>query len=465
MSLPNQIPSSTQASLSNESPIAARPFHSLSQAYQTYMEDDHEEHNHFEDVCRAYRQYATFAMQQWVNSQYRLHSLPEAQRNLLPAGLRQETNEFQERANAYKDAAIRNQFCLDCILRHAGQPHSQQMTQQQFSTDAQMSKVSSVLKSLARDWSSEGKVERDMAYAPLLKMVQKYLPLNNRSLRLCVPGAGVGRLACELTASGYAVQGNEFSLHMLLASDYILNGPLQPSTPLAISPYLLESRNVHSVDDPVRVVHIPDVDPFEMIMKNGGDDSHPPLRNLNDEMQTDNPSSETEKRRKVNEIEDESSPESSTGFSMAAGDFVSIYSDDREAGQWDGVVACFFLDASPNVVEYLLVIYRMLKPGGLLFNFGPLLWHWSGPAMRPDDQTVDDYHQRLNHLDSKYLTSIDLSLDDMIEILKNIGFEIIESSCGHPALYTSDRRSMVSLQYRCTRFVARKPKLPPQALK
>lgn len=60
---------------------------------------------------------------------------------------------------------------------------------------------------------------------------------------------GVGRLALELVSRGYAVQGNEFSLHMLMASDFILNGP---SRPMAISPWLLESRNVHSPDDPVR---------------------------------------------------------------------------------------------------------------------------------------------------------------------------------------------------------------------
>lgn len=458
MSQPNEISSSTRTPVSSGPSSPTQPFHSLSQAYQTYMETDKEEHNHFEDVCRSYRQYATFAMQQRVNQQYRLHSLPEMQRKLLPEGLRQETKEFQERANAYKDAAIRNQFCLDCILRHSGQPHSQQISQQQFATDAQMSKVSSVLKSLARDWSTEGKVERDMAYAPIMQMVQRHLPLNSKARRLCVPGAGVGRLACELATSGYSVQGNEFSLHMLLASDYILNGPLQPSTPLAISPFLLESRNVHSMDDPVRIVHIPDVDPYEMIVNKRETSSMQTNRSSpGSTIGVDTDDSLSSVGGSEDKAKDEDSTSEATNFSMAAGDFLSIYSDTREAGQWDGVVTCFFLDASPNVVEYLLVIYRMLKPGGCLFNFGPLLWHWSGPAMRPDDKSIDEYHERLSHLDSKYLTSIDLSLDDMIEILKNIGFEIIDSSCGHPALYTSDRRSMASLHYKCVRFVAQKP--------
>jgi len=35
---------------------------------------------------------------------------------------------------------------------------------------------------------------------------------------------GVGRLAFDITALGYSVQGNDFSLFMLLASDFMLNG-------------------------------------------------------------------------------------------------------------------------------------------------------------------------------------------------------------------------------------------------
>lgn len=40
---------------------------------------------------------------------------------------------------------------------------------------------------------------------------------------ILVPGAGLGRLAFELAQRGYACQGNEFSMFMLLASNFILN--------------------------------------------------------------------------------------------------------------------------------------------------------------------------------------------------------------------------------------------------
>ena len=167
--------------------------HSLSLAYQTYMRHDKEEADHFEDVCRAFRQYAAFAMASWANQQYRLHTLPEAQRRVLPDALKRDTPHFNERASRFKDSAIRNQFCVDCILRHAGVPHSQEVTSlPQTASDSSMSKVSSVLKSLARDWSADGQAERNMAYTPILRQVQQFLPIKagQTAPRICVPGSG-----------------------------------------------------------------------------------------------------------------------------------------------------------------------------------------------------------------------------------------------------------------------------------
>lgn len=231
--------------------------HSLSHAFQTYLRHDKEEQSHWEDVCLAYRQYATFALCSWSNQSNRLENLPEAQRKILPKGLQSGTPEANARAKVFKDAAIRNQYCLDCVLRHAGMPHSQQVGPTATVVgDGQMSKVSSVLKSLARDWSADGKGERDQAYEPVLSSVKEHIPIRaggDEAPKLCVPGAGVGRLALELTALGYRVQGNEFSLFMLLASDFILNsGVCTPQKPIAISPWLLETRNLHAPSDPTR---------------------------------------------------------------------------------------------------------------------------------------------------------------------------------------------------------------------
>jgi carnosine N-methyltransferase len=143
-------------------------------------------------------------------------------------------------------------------------------------------------------------------------------------------------------------------------------------------------------------------------------------------------------------------------FSMSAGDFISIYSHSKEKESWDGVVSCFFLDACPDVVETLEVIHRMLKPGGCLINLGPLLYHWSGPPLRPDDTTFTDYKQRYCNLDERYFTSVDLSYQDIKTVMMNIGFDIVEERTDVECLYTSDERSMMNRSYKCVCFVAKK---------
>lgn len=441
--------------------------HTLPFAYQTYLRGDVDEQAHWDDVCRAYRQYAVFGVKQFgVNHPHRLANLTASQQAVLPSHLQCGSADFDERFKQYKDAAIRNQFCLDCILRHAGQPHSQQVgaADTQLATEAQLSKVSSVLKSLVRDWSEAGRVERDAAYQPILRSVQTYLPIqtHRRVPKIAVPGAGVGRLACELAAAGYAVQGNEFSLYMLLASDFILNGGPR-NQPLSISPWLLETRNVHAATDPLRAVPIPDVDPFAMVAPpqcrrldggGGGDDGVNPTVTAT-ASRFESPAATALRPPMQGDATHQAD------FSMAAGDFGSIYSGENEASAWDCVVACFFLDASPSIIEHLQIVYHMLQPGGLLISFGPLHWHFSGPAMSLEDATVADYHHRYSYLDPKYMQSIDFCWDDIKRILVNIGFEMLETKTDIAAPYTVDPRSMLQSEYRCVHFVARKKGVPP----
>lgn len=55
-------------------------------------------------------------------------------------------------------------------------------------------------------------------------------------------------------------------------------------------------------------------------------------------------------------------------------------------------------------MEYLEVIYRVLKPGGIWINLGPLLWHWENNSSRD--------------------VSIELSLDEVKLLVAEVGFEI-----------------------------------------
>ncbi|GBP71908.1 Carnosine N-methyltransferase [Eumeta japonica] len=89
-----------------------------------------------------------------------------------------------------------------------------------------VAKVQTVLKNLVRDWSDMGAVERDQCYKPIIDEILERFPADEcprSEVKVLVPGAGLGRLAWEVANHGYTCQGNEFSLFMLFASNFILN--------------------------------------------------------------------------------------------------------------------------------------------------------------------------------------------------------------------------------------------------
>lgn len=47
---------------------------------------------------------------------------------------------------------------------------------------------------------------------------------------------------------------------------------------------------------------------------------------------------------------------------------------------------CLCVDTAPNIVEYIETIYKLLKPGGVWINLGPLLYHWQSADGHEDDE-------------------------------------------------------------------------------
>ncbi|KAK6152936.1 hypothetical protein DH2020_012575 [Rehmannia glutinosa] len=94
------------------------------------------------------------------------------------------------------------------------------------------------------------------------------------------------------------------------------------------------------------------------------------------------------------------------GFSMCGGDFVEVYNDPSQVGVWDAVVTCFFLDTAHNIVEYIEIISKILKDGGVWINLGLLLYHFADTYNQEDDM------------------SIELSLEDVKRVACHYGFEI-----------------------------------------
>lgn len=122
-----------------------------------------------------------------------------------------------------------------------------------------------------------------------------------------------------------------------------------------------------------------------------------------------------------------------SNFSMAAGDFLEVYT---EPNSWDCVATVFFIDTAHNIISYVETIWRILKPGGFWVNLGPLLYHFS---------------------DMPNESSIELSYDDVRQVILQYGFQFEKEETGVKTTYTQNPRSMLQYQYDSVFFVARKP--------
>ena len=259
-------------------------------------------------------------------------------------------------------------------------------------------KVRYVLKNLSRDWSAEAAEERAQSHGPIIAELQARLKVPHPSEgryppRVMVPGAGLGRLVMECARLGYETEGNEYSYYMLLTSSYILNHATRAGE-FDIFPWIHGNNNHTSDANHLRRVPIPDLPACEAGIQPGC-------------------------------------------MSMCAGDFVEVYGAPEQVGQWDAVATCFFIDTAHNVVEYLEIISRCLRPGGVWVNFGPLLYHWADAR---------------SYLSGEEL-SVEMSLEDVERVAKSVGLNVVKREM-RDSLYTADKRSMCQTVYRCALLVA-----------
>ncbi|WFD34260.1 carnosine N-methyltransferase [Malassezia cuniculi] len=336
------------------------------------MDDLELERAHFRGVLRAWSDYLQHAIS--VNSRRRasLASLPHAHQQILAetvqisspvsgaSGFRAKLDEIDDRIRRNADVLEQVAQFTRSFVGLLGEDDDDEQEQAADSpnkspAEGDQDRVRTVLRQIARDWSSEGYEERRSAYQPLIDAVDARVSEGGSVL---VPGAGLGRLAFEFALKGYRAQGNEFSYYMLLPSHFILNNTSRVREH-TIYPYIHSASNWVSTEDMLRPVHFPDVLPT-MLSPNAD-------------------------------------------FSMVAGEFVEVYAKDCEHNEWDAVATCFFIDTAKNLLRYLEVINRVLRVGGVWANVGPLLWHFEHDS-----------------------DSIELSLEEVMELLPRFGFEIEE---------------------------------------
>ncbi|KIP04985.1 hypothetical protein PHLGIDRAFT_75016 [Phlebiopsis gigantea 11061_1 CR5-6] len=277
------------------------------------------------------------------------------------------------------------------------------LAQHQFpSLDAQsadggdLARVRETLKHFVRDWSVEGAAERTAILQPILDALRTTPGDRRVDLRVLVPGAGLGRLAYEISELGYQTTANELSWFMSLGLRFLLSpSTTQTAHQHRVYPYAYWFSHQRTNDALFRAVSFPDVVP-----------------RLRDTLR------------------------------LAEGDFLALKPPRGTTG-YDYVVTLFFIDTSANAISTLEQIYTLLRPGGVWINLGPLLW--PGGAQARVELSLEEV-LRLAKLIGFKIEGQDTPASCEQYRRKTVHCE-----------YTSDNQAMMKYSYLAEFWVARKP--------
>ncbi|CAN9246899.1 unnamed protein product [Alternaria alternata] len=215
--------------------------------------------------------------------------------------------------------------------------------------DADFGAVDLVFGHLSRDWSPQGAKERQTVFPPVLHGLEQHFGGNGRGKRILVPGSGLGRLASDIADLGYDVTANELDYGSIMAYHLLTNhtSSLHQHT---FQPFVTKWTHQSNPSSRYSTLTVPDHWPNKAVK-------------------------------------------------LVEGDFLDMFPQD---GEFDAVVTLFFIDISKNVVDFLGNIHRLLKPGGLWINLGPLKWG--------------------TH------SAIQLSAEEMLQLADLLGFDVDHTS-------------------------------------
>ena len=290
-------------------------------------------------------------------------------------------------------------------------------------TSRDFEKARATITQFYRDWSAEGANERKACNDPVIEVIQKEFlrAEQKRDVKVLVPGAGLGRLVFEICRLGYTVEGNELSYHQIMASSWVLNHA-EPHTQYELYPWALNFSNLARRRDQLTCVKIPDIHPA--IALNG--------RNQD---------------------------ESVDRMSMTAGDFTTLYWDEKYMSVFDVVATVFFVDTAPNVIKYIETVHNCLKDGGIWVNLGPLLWHFAerSPPTSPNPNENEKSDQKPKKWGIEAPGSFELTNEEVLLLVERLGFEIEMHEIREDGEgYIQDPESLMQHSYKCSFWIARK---------
>jgi hypothetical protein len=202
-----------------------------------------------------------------------------------------------------------------------------------------------------RDWSTDGFHERAVPYEYIFKELEKQFPdregRKEGAVKVLVPGSGLGRLAHEISGLGnFEVTACEYSPQMRIAYRYLEQMQSQKSV---VYPYIDWWSHQPTTKELIHPVEYPDI-------------------SMN-----------------------------ASNVLLVEGDFTKEFVN--QTAHYDAIVTFFFIDTAKNVMDYFETMSKVLKPGGVWINLGPLLY---------------------------YEAHVEFALDDLLNIAGEYGFDFMD---------------------------------------
>ncbi|KAM3506372.1 hypothetical protein MY11210_007579 [Beauveria gryllotalpidicola] len=235
--------------------------------------------------------------------------------------------------------------------------------------EAEFGVVDMAMGHLTRDWSTQGAKERQAVFPAILDGLEQHLGRNGTGNRILVPGCGTGRLASDIADLGYDVTANELDYGSILTYNLLANHTtaLHQHT---LQPFVTKWTHQANPFSRYSVVTVPDHWPNKAVK-------------------------------------------------LVEGNFLNMFPKD---GEFDAIATLFFIDMSENVIDFLSNIYRLLKPGGLWVNLGPLKW-------------------------GTY-AALQLSAEEVLELADVIGFDVDHTSRKNiDSLYVEQPETLLKFTY------------------
>ncbi|CCE66252.1 hypothetical protein TPHA_0P00940 [Tetrapisispora phaffii CBS 4417] len=321
------------------------------------ISNEQEELKAFRKTLLSFWQYEEFAIREHYQPRYdKWMSLSDHQKALLPNdylyNLDQIKSKIHSNAEFYKDAVLSTAETLGFDLNY--------LNDWEMPSTSDMNKTCSILVQVYREFSAACQEERNILLSRIQALLNDIGQTDDK-LTILVPGVGIGRLIvdlCILAGSTATVISNEYSLHMLTLSMFLLNGNLDVNQ-YTIYPFIHSFSHWDMKSNQLKGYSIPDIDISSQNQSRGG---------LNMEMRMGS-------------------------FADCFGPNVGI----QESSQYtvtpdmrlkraevessiDIVITNFFIDTGFNILDYMETITHALKPGGHWVNFGPLLYHFENDA-------------------------------------------------------------------------------------